>query len=259
MAENKTEALEQWGYPSNPGYTYPGGEENLSDTAVNVKYVLFVLIRKWWMIAIITIATLIIGGVYTFAVAKPIYQSSTTVFLYRKADNDATIINDLNIGQQLIKTSIEIVKSDRISKKAVTMIDENIRPSASELSTAIYASAKQDTHIIYITVTNPDPMRAAAYADAVTKAFVEDFDSIINVNGYDKIDFVHIIDTAKVPTAPIKPNKAVNMLAAFAIGFILGCGAIFLSEFFDDTVKTAERVKIITGLEVIGTVMMFED
>ena len=256
MTDNRSEVNEQAGYPGNAYVAEDTAD--FFDTAVNVKYILFVLIRKWWMIAIITIAAVIIGGVYTFAVAEPIYQSKTSVFLYRKADTEATIINDLNVGQQLIKTSIEIVKSDRIAKKAVTLIDENIRPTADQLSASIYASAKDETHIIYITVTDGDPVRAAVYADAVTNAFVEDFDEIINVNGYDKIDFVHIIDTAKVPTSPIKPNKLMNMLAAFAVGLILGAGAIFLSEFFDDTVKTTERVKMVTGLEVIGTVMMFD-
>ncbi|MBE6904473.1 MAG: hypothetical protein E7480_07695 [Ruminococcaceae bacterium] len=235
-------------------------EGSTDDNVINIKYIIFVIVRKWWIIAIMTVATLIIGGVYTFAIAKPVYQATSTVFMYKKSDTTNNIISDLNVGQTLLKTSIEIIKSNRIAEKAMTLVDEKIRPaSAGTLLAGVYASAKEDTHILNISVTDLDPTKAAAYANAMTEAFVEDFDSIINVNGYDKISLVHIIDKAKVPSAPIKPNKLVNMLVAFLIGLILGAGIIFISEYFDDTVKTSERLKAVTGLSIIGNIMMFSD
>ncbi len=230
------------------------------DNVINIKYIIFVVVRKWWIIAIMTIATLLIGGIYTFFIAKPVYEASTTVFLFKKSDTTNNIVSDLTVGQSLLKTSVEIVKSNRIADKALTLVDEKIRPASSGLLLKnVYASAKEDTHILNISVTDLDPTKAAVYANAITEAFVEDFDSIINVNGYDKISLVHIIDKAKVPVSPVKPNKLMNMLISFMAGIILGACVIFVSEYFDDTVKTSERIKMVTGLPIIGNIMMFSD
>jgi uncharacterized protein involved in exopolysaccharide biosynthesis len=42
---------------------------------------------------------------------------------------------------------------------------------------------------------------------------------------------VKVIDTAKVPTSPVKPNKKMNVGMAGAFGLLLGVALIYALEF----------------------------
>ena len=64
---------------------------------------------------------------------------------------------------------------------------------------------------------------------------------------------VRIIDKAKPPSAPIKPNKRLNIILGIFMGLGLGIGISFLIEFLDDSLKTVEDVEKL-GLTVLGTI-----
>ena len=68
---------------------------------------------------------------------------------------------------------------------------------------------------------------------------------------------VRIIDKAKPPRYPIKPNKKLNIILCIFIGLGLGIGISFLIEFLDDSLKTVEDVEKL-GLTVLGTIPMID-
>jgi capsular exopolysaccharide synthesis family protein len=55
-----------------------------------------------------------------------------------------------------------------------------------------------------------------------------------------KMPTVRIIDAAKPPQIPTRPNKQVNILVGIFLGLGLGIAISFALEFLDDTVKTPE-------------------
>lgn len=54
---------------------------------------------------------------------------------------------------------------------------------------------------------------------------------------------VRIIDSALVPTSPIKPNKRKNILLGLAAGMVLGFAAAMLVELIDQTVRSQDDVE----------------
>jgi tyrosine-protein kinase Etk/Wzc len=54
---------------------------------------------------------------------------------------------------------------------------------------------------------------------------------------------VLIIDNARIPTAPAKPNRMIIILSGLLIGIALAIGFIVLKNYFDDTVKTPEDIE----------------
>jgi len=65
---------------------------------------------------------------------------------------------------------------------------------------------------------------------------------------------VSIVDRAKVPTAPARPNRLRIALFSVLIGLFCGCGLAFLLENMDHTVKTPEDLKERLGLPLLGFV-----
>ena len=68
-------------------------------------------------------------------------------------------------------------------------------------------------------------------------------------------DDIVLVTPAQVPTDPIRPRVLYNTLLAAMVGAMLGLGAAFLLEYLDDTVKTPEDVRQVTGLTTLGGVV----
>ncbi len=63
-----------------------------------------------------------------------------------------------------------------------------------------------------------------------------------------------VIDAAKTPRLPIKPNKKKNLALGLILGLMLGIGLVFLLDYMDQTIKTAEDVRDKLGLNVFGII-----
>ena len=66
------------------------------------------------------------------------------------------------------------------------------------------------------------------------------------------------VDQATPPTRPIRPRTVTNVALAGIIGFLVGAGAIFLIEAFDDTLKGPDDVTRHLGLPVLGLIAKHE-
>ncbi len=70
---------------------------------------------------------------------------------------------------------------------------------------------------------------------------------------------VSIVDRAVTPQNPVKPRKKLNVAIAGFLGIFISVGLVFLLEFFDTTLKTAEDVERCLGLPILGRIPKVED
>lgn len=66
------------------------------------------------------------------------------------------------------------------------------------------------------------------------------------------------VEPALVPTSPIRPQPLQTGLLGAAVGLMLAAGIIFLIEYLDDTIKSADQASAILGLPVIGYIAELE-
>jgi capsular exopolysaccharide synthesis family protein len=69
------------------------------------------------------------------------------------------------------------------------------------------------------------------------------------------INSLTIIEPATLPTRPIDSQKALTVLLAAAVGFVLGAGAAYLLEYLDDTLKSPEDISRIFQIPIIGHIV----
>jgi capsular exopolysaccharide synthesis family protein len=62
------------------------------------------------------------------------------------------------------------------------------------------------------------------------------------------------IETAGVPSTPVRPRKSVNIMLSLVLALFLGAGMAFLQEYLDDRVNTPEDVERVTALPTLGHV-----
>jgi capsular exopolysaccharide synthesis family protein len=65
---------------------------------------------------------------------------------------------------------------------------------------------------------------------------------------------ISVVDEAKTPRGPYKPNLRQNALLALALGLLGGVGLAFLFEHLDDTFRRPEELEKLLGLPVLGVI-----
>lgn len=65
---------------------------------------------------------------------------------------------------------------------------------------------------------------------------------------------ISVVDEAKVPGGPYKPNLRMNALLALVLGLLGGVGLAFLFEHLDDTFRRPEELEKLLGLPVLGVI-----
>jgi capsular exopolysaccharide synthesis family protein len=65
---------------------------------------------------------------------------------------------------------------------------------------------------------------------------------------------IRVVDVARVPLAPSKPDKRRNVMLALAMGLVGGVVLAFLLEAVDNTVRTPEQAQAITTLPSLGII-----
>jgi uncharacterized protein involved in exopolysaccharide biosynthesis len=65
---------------------------------------------------------------------------------------------------------------------------------------------------------------------------------------------IRVIDEARIPKSPIKPNKKLNLAIGGILGLMLGVMLIFFMEYMDNTIKTEEDIERTLGLPVLGLI-----
>lgn len=76
----------------------------------------------------------------------------------------------------------------------------------------------------------------------------------VGVAGGVGANVVSVVDRARVPTAPFKPNLPLNIALGLFIGILLGFGTAFAIEWIDDTIKTPDDLATKLGLASLGVV-----
>lgn len=65
---------------------------------------------------------------------------------------------------------------------------------------------------------------------------------------------IRVVDVARIPIVPAKPNVPRNIALGFLLGLAGGVGLAFLQESLDTTIANLEELTIITALPALGTI-----
>jgi nitrogenase subunit NifH len=65
---------------------------------------------------------------------------------------------------------------------------------------------------------------------------------------------ISVVDVAKAPLFPFKPDMRTNAMIGLAVGLMLGLGLVFLREHMDDSIKHADELEAQFGVPLLGII-----
>lgn len=220
------------------------------EITLDLREFLGIIVKRIKMIVAITLAATLISGIVSFLVIKPTYEATLSVFIGKTSEtNNETVAynsSDITMYQKLVKTYAQIATSNDVAEKAAAQLGNNL--NAKQILGMLKVTPQQDTQIMDIKVQSKNPDEARQIVEKVTALFIEKSEKIIP-NGN-----VQILDKAKTPENPIKPNKKLNLAIAFFLGLMISVGLSFVLEYMDNTIKSQEDIEKYLEIPVLGII-----
>lgn len=205
------------------------------------------LLRRWWAIAL----CLVIGAVAAFGGTKllitPQYTATSMIYILSESTS-ITSMADIQIGDSLAQDFMIIGKSRPVVEKVIKQLDLNASYEA--VASTILFENPADSHILKISVTNPDPKLAADISNAVAEVTRA---QIADVMGTDE---PNTLEEAIVPVSPSSPNTMKNTMMGALLGAVLAAGLIIVLYLMDDTIKDEDDVKKYLQMNTLAALPM---
>ena len=218
------------------------------EETIDLKEYFYIIKKRAWIIALITVVAMIASGIISFFLLSPVYETKTTLIVNTEKVNETNTItgDQLNVTQKLTLTYGEIIKSRTVIDEVIQAL--NLNMEYGEVSKMITVSPVKDTQIIAITVQDTNPQRAADIANTIPRVFTKEVKRITKANS------VEVIDKAVVAENPIKPNKIMNIAIAGVLGVMIGLFIIFVLEYMDNKIKTPQDIEKHIELPILGVI-----
>lgn len=214
---------------------------------IDLRGLLQLLIHRLWILLGLPIVAGITAGIISYNYLTPIYQASNTLWI--KGEPGQLDYSTIIASQDLAMTYAEVARTLGVAQAAVKYLNRS-GMTAEDLYGHLVATPVKGTELLRFTVTDPDPVKAADIANAFALGFKEE------IERSQMVQHLYIVEEARVPSSPVKPNPRLNIMIALAIGFMAAVGLAFLLEYLDTSIRSPEDVTRRLGAPVLATIPM---
>lgn len=227
--------------------------EGIGGIDIDLQGLLFVYLRKWWLILTCLILGAAVALGITLQFVTPMYQAQISIYVNnnKSGENKDYLSNaDLSASQLLVNTYVSIAKSDRVLEK----ISENLNGeySVEWLNKAISASQLNDTEIFCIYVLHEDPFEAARIANAAADVAPGEIAELIDGTS------ARVIDNAKVPASRYSPSYGRMTVFGGVLGVLAAVVFVTIRYLSDTRIKSESDLTEMYSLPILGRIPNFD-
>nr|WP_320025671.1 Wzz/FepE/Etk N-terminal domain-containing protein [uncultured Acetobacterium sp.] len=220
---------------------------------VNFKELLEIIIKKWWLIVLLTAFGFGVAYVYTVKYITPIYEAKTVLYIGQEGGSLGSIdvsLGQLNANSQLLVDYKQIASTRLVTNEVIKNLGLNM--SYEEFQSNILVESILDSRLFTVGFKNPDPQVAKLVSDELAKQLTV---AVLQIVG---VENIRILDQALVPQVPISPNKMINSIIGGLLGFFISLFVIILLFLINDTIKSEEDIENLIGVSVLGDIPEFK-
>lgn len=223
--------------------------ERNDEIEIDLKELFFVLLGKIWVIILATALGLGIAAGYTMAFVKPVYTSTSTLYVLTKSTS-ITSLADVQMGTSLTQDYKVFITSRPVAEKVIK--DLKLDTTYGEFISNVSVENPQNTRFLNITVKNHDAYMAKTIVDKLTDVAASRMAEVMETQAPNVMDYGHIAEHQA------SPNLTKNAAIGAILGFILAVGIIIVLYLMNDAIHTTEDVEKYLGMNTLGIIPLEE-
>ena len=189
---------------------------------------------------------------YTKLLVTPLYQATSSIYIVSASNNSVVNLTDLQIGAQLTADYQELILSRPLLEDVIENLEltngEGEPMSTAALSRMITITNTDDTRILKVTVTSPDPQESADIANELIDQ------ACIYLPQIMETEEPNLVEEAIPPTQKSSPSTARNVVLGGLLGACLACGVLVLRYLMNDTFVTPDDVVKYLGVQPLAVI-----
>lgn len=210
---------------------------------IDLREIFAVLMSR--LLLIILVGVIFAGGTGVFCkfIMTPIYTSTTQLCILSNQTSISSL-SDLAIGTQLTQDYVVVTKSRPVVEKVIDNLELDM--TYEDLLAVTTVDNPDDTRILTISVTNPDPVLAKQIVDQYAEVSRTRIAELMDINEPGIIEEGHVAERKTSPTT------TKNAFIAGLLGVFLAAAYVIIRYLMDDTIKSSEDVERYLGLNTLG-------
>lgn len=200
------------------------------------------------LFVIILAAAVCVGALFIYAtkIVKPLYNSTSTLYVLRQDDTDSYSSSDFNLALNLVNDCTYMLKSHAVLDDVIEDLDLDI--SYNELSDSISTRNPDSSRILEVSVKTGDPELSKKVVDKLCTVGSERISEAM------RMDQVSVFERGTLETAPCNRVGVMRYVMLGILGAVLCYLAFVVAFLLDDKIKTEEDVKRYLQLSVLGEI-----
>ena len=205
-----------------------------------------------WQIALCLFVGAGLALGYTKLLVTPLYQATSSIYIVSASNNSVVNLTDLQIGAQLTADYQELILSRPLLEDVIENLEltngEGEPMSTAALSRMITITNTEDTRILKVTVTSPDPQESADIANELIDQ------ACIYLPQIMETEEPNLVEEAIPPTQKSSPSTARNVVLGGLLGACLACGVLVVRYLMNDTFVTPDDVAKYLGVQPLAVI-----
>jgi len=177
---------------------------------------------------------------------EPTYESTTSVYVISRQNEDTTTYSDMQLGTQLMSDFVALTKSRTVCEQVINELGLDYK--VKEFQNLVSISNSTGTRIMSITVTHTEPKMAQKIADKIREVAAEHIIMVMD------LEAINVAEKANLPTEKADPSITKYTLIGGFLGVFLAAGIIALIFILDDTMKTPDDIEKHLGLSNLASI-----
>ena len=216
--------------------------QETQEQTIDLRGIINIIRKRLGLILFSTFVVLVLGSIYTFFIATPVYTATTQLVVkLPNSDNSSAYAGQVAGNIQMANTINQVIVSPVILDK----VQSNLNLPSNAFQKQVTATNLTNSQVITLTVKYSNPYVAQKIADETANIFSMEAANLLNVTN------VNILSKAKAQTTPISPKPKLYLAISVIAGLVLGLAIALLKELFDNKINKEEDIEAL-GLTVLG-------